>query len=341
MKLSSFDYTYPKELIAQKPPADRDQSRMMIVDRKNESWIHSTVLNLPDFLSVGDVIVLNDTKVIPARLLGKRNTGGSVSVLLIEKLSNPKLWKAILTRANRIKTGDEIFFSNNFSAKIFEHNKDSVVLEFNKNDIQSDLEKLGLTPLPPYIRASKEPTLQDKERYQTIYAKNLGSSAAPTAGLHFTKKLLDEIERRGVKIVHITLHVGLDTFSPVRVDDIKDHRMHGERIVISDETANIINTAKSSGNKILAVGTTTVRAVESASKNGDCESIDMTTDLFIKPGYKFKIVDAMLTNFHQPRSTLLMMVSAFAGRDLILKCYAEAISQKYRLFSYGDCMLIV
>jgi len=375
MKLSDFDYKFPKELIAQRPLKDRDASRMMVVDRSAKSSAHSKVSELPGYLQRGDLVIFNDSKVIPARLFGKRG-GQDLELLVVEPAPEGKnLWRCLTKKAKRIRPGEKIFFGMQTTAVAKGRDDIYLLVEFKSNSLELAIEHHGVPPLPPYIEREglESYTAEDRERYQTIYAKKSGSAAAPTAGLHFSDALIKTLEDAGIFIEHITLHVGIDTFTPVRVDDLSEHRMHGERVKFSKKTAEAIARAKSEGRRIIAVGTTTVRALESAAlpigavtsresrvacnlsrETRDARRItqgagsgeliahgEWTTDLFIKPNFKFKIVDAMLTNFHLPKSTLLMMVAAFAGREFILSCYEEAIREKYRLFSYGDCMLIL
>lgn len=348
MKLSDFNYEHPKELIAQHPLAERDASRMMVVSRASQSWQHSNIKELPNFLKAGDLLVLNDSRVIPARIFGKRGTGENLEVLVIEKYHRVEnTWRCLLKKAKRIRAGEKFFFGMQSTAKAIGRDGTFLLLEFKGKSLELAIKHHGVPPLPPYIEREGFDAYsnEDRERYQTVYAKKLGSSAAPTAGLHLSDKLLGQIENSGIEIVHVTLHVGIDTFAPVRADTIAEHKMHGEHVEIPEETAKKIGIAKKEGRRVVAVGTTTTRVLESAAQNEysefDLRRGEWTTELFITPGYKFKVVDAMLTNFHQPRSTLLMMVSAFASREFILKCYEEAIKERYRLFSFGDCMLIL
>lgn len=338
MKLTDFDYQYPEELVAQHPLERRDASKMMVLDRARGTNHHSNISKLPDFLKEGDLLVVNNSKVFPARLFGEKPTGGKVEVLLLESKDAEKAtWSCITTKTARLKDGVELKFSDDLTGRIVEKG----LIRFS-GDLDKIL-KVGIPPLPPYIKREQlDPSREeDIRRYQTVYASNTGSAAAPTAGLHFTDKLLAAIKDRGVDIAHVTLHVGLDTFSPVRVDTIEDHEIHGEHFSITASTADAINRAKKDGRRVIAVGTTSVRTLESATIDGEIRTLDGYSKLFIYPGYHFQVVDAMLTNFHQPCSTLIMLVSAFAGRERIMDAYREAIEKKYRLFSYGDCMLIV
>lgn len=371
MRISDFDYKYPEELVAQRPPAKRDSSRMLVVNRWTRSSIDSSVTKLPSFLNNGDLIVVNDTKVFPARLIGEKASGGEAEILLLEKAGRDELWTAIATRQKRLKPGTKIKFDERLTGEIIENRGKGIVIQFYTSATHKNVEEIiwqiGLPPLPPYIirKERKDYTKEDRDRYQTIYAKNIGSSAAPTAGLHLTEEIISECKKKGVRFAPLTLHIGLDTFAPIRTDNIEKHKMHGEKYSIPDKTINEIMRAKKHGGRVVAIGTTTVRALESAFGHNDAAAgpfvshngayrwphlQDKTqtaiynlrsTNLFIYPGYKFKVVDAMLTNFHQPKSTLLMLVSAFAGTEFILQMYEEAIKKRYKLFSYGDCMLIL
>jgi S-adenosylmethionine:tRNA ribosyltransferase-isomerase len=308
---------------------------MMVVRRGGKGFDDTHVKALPEHLLPGDVLVINDTRVFPARLIGRKENGAKAEVLLLEEMGDG-LWRAVCTRMKRLRRGTALCFGEGLQAEVVGKNPEDIILRFNAEaGTREIIEKAGLPPLPPYIKRKEGACAdEDRERYQTVYAKNDGSAAAPTAGLHLSRELLDECLRKGVSVVPVTLHVGLDTFSPVRAENILEHRMHGERYFISDGTRRVITAAKREGRRVIAVGTTSVRALESSGEGG-------VTDLFITPGHKFRIVDALLTNFHQPRSTLLILVSAFAGRELVLQMYDEAIKRRYRLFSYGDCMLIV
>lgn len=344
MKLSDFDYNYPEELVAQQPLASRDASRMMVVDRKTNTIRHSRVAELDTVLREGDLLVVNDSRVIPARLFGQRKNGEKIELLIIEASAKQSyVWRCLLKRARRMRSGDQFFFGMHAKAKVVGRDDSFLLVEFKNNALDLAMKYHGVPPLPPYIKREgiKSYTKEDRDRYQTVYAHKPGSAAAPTAGLHLSHDLMCKLQKRGILIEKITLHVGIDTFMPVRESEVSRHRMHGERIEISRESADAINSAKKDGRRIVAVGTTTVRALESATQNDTVKHGSCITDLYILPGYKFQTVDVLLTNFHQPRSTLLMMVSAFAGREFIIKCYNEAIQEKYRLFSYGDCMLIV
>lgn len=341
MLTNDFDYILPKELIAQLPLDQRDQSRLMVVDRKQQSLEHKNFFQIKKYFNPGDVLVLNNTRVMPARLFGvKGDTGAKVEVLLLHRLGINQ-FEVLVKPGKRVKLGAELIFgSGELRAKVQDYTEyGGRILELvYSGTLEIVLEKLGHTPLPPYITAQ----LQDKERYQTVYNKHMGSAAAPTAGLHFTKNLLAEIEAKGVKIVELLLHVGLGTFRPVEVETIEEHKMHSEYFKLDGDTAEIINTAKRHGGKIIGVGTTSVRVLETiAQKNGELSAMEGWSDVFIYPGFQFKVISGMVTNFHLPKSTLLMLVSAFAGTEFIIKAYQEAIEKKYRFFSFGDAMLIL
>jgi len=345
MLLNDFDFSLPEELIAQVPAAKRDGSRLMCLDRASGAI---EVCSFPDILAcfqLGDVLVLNDTKVIPARLLVNKLTGGKVEVLLVRPHSGAEgeeEWLCLTKSTRSLKEGTIVQFSPGFRAEIlapveapyrlvrFEHSGDFMEL----------VEEHGHLPLPPYIR--REDDVSDRSRYQTVFAREKGAVAAPTAGLHFTEDILQALRDKGVEILNLTLHVGLGTFLPVRVEDIKTHRMHSECYSIPQQTADAVNRARAEGRRIFALGTTSTRALETAATaNGELKAGRGDSEIFIYPGYRFKIVDALVTNFHLPKSTLLMLVSAFAGRDFILEAYRRAVDERFRFFSYGDCMLIV
>ncbi len=348
--LSDYHYELPEELIAQRPSEQRDRSRLLVLDRRTGAVRHSVFSDLPGHLSAGDVLVLNDTKVIPARLYGRKATGGRVEVLLIDFAggrSEPGRFVAqCLVRASKSpRIGSRIEFDKQMNARVVDGSGGVYRLVFRfEGRFEDRLHELGTTPLPPYIRrpASGGETVDDRKRYQTVYATRNGAVAAPTAGLHFTDELLARIESAGVQIVRLTLHVGYGTFLPVRVSDIRQHRMHAERYALSREAADTICRAAGQGKRVVAVGTTCVRTLEHAAReHGRPIASTGESDLFIYPGYRFRVVDAMVTNFHLPRSTLLMLVSAFAGRESILDAYHQAIQQRYRFYSYGDAMLIL
>ena len=340
MKTDDFDYYLPEELIAQTPLEKRDNSKLMILDRKNGEIKHEVFHNIINYLNKGDVLVLNDTKVMPARLIGeKEDTKAVIEVLLLKNIKD-NTWEVLVKPAKRIKVGTVVTFGNGelkaTCNKIGEEGIREVTFSYN-GIFYEILDKLGVMPLPPYIKEK----LQDKNRYQTVYAKNIGSSAAPTAGLHFTKELLKEIENKGIKICYITLHVGLGTFRPVNVEDVTKHKMHSEFYQMSEEVANTLNKAKENKQRIIAVGTTSTRTLETImTKYGKFVKTSGWTDIFIYPGYNFKAIDAQITNFHLPKSTLIMLVSAFSTKEIILKAYEEAVKNKYRFFSFGDSMFI-
>ena len=343
MRLSNFDYNLPKDLIAQFPCKKRDQSRLLILDRKRRKLDNKKFYNIVDYLDPGDLLVLNNTKVILARLFGyRKNTGGRIEVLLLEKINN-RHFRALIKPLRRLRVDEDIVINNNgLSFKLIDFNKR--IIEFNKTGVLDKLSRIGHVPLPQYIK--REDFLLDRTRYQTVYAKKKGAIAAPTAGLHFTKSLLRKIKNKGVNIAFITLHVGYGTFAPIKKEDISDHRMQEEYFEISLETIKLIKETKNNSDKILAVGTTTCRALEaSKDKIMDQEiikdAIKGHTDLFIFPPFKFHIVDSLITNFHLPKSTLYILVAAFAGLSNIKKAYQLAIESKYRFYSYGDAMLIL
>ncbi len=345
MRVSDFDYDLPAELIAQHPLSERDASRMLIVDRATQTWRDSTFASLPDCLRPNDVLVLNNTRVFPARLLGERApSGGAVELLLLRELQ-PNLWSALARPARRLRTGTQITFCERaLRAEVIESLADGVrVLRFeSEKPLNVVIDEIGRTPLPPYIKREGEQSSADGERYQTVYSKERGAIAAPTAGLHFTPRVLQAIEARGVRLAEITLHVGYGTFEPVRAKVISEHRVAPEWFSIDDEAARVMNRAPVSGGRIIAIGTTTARALESSVRaEGQIEARSGFADLTIIPGYRFRAVDALLTNFHLPRSSLLMLVSAFAGRGSIIAAYEYAVRQRYRFYSFGDCMLIL
>ena len=340
MKTDDFDYYLPEELIAQTPLKKRDSSRMLVLDKQNGNIFHKTFSDIIDYLNPGDTLVLNDTKVIPARIIGVKEETGAVIELLLLKNIDDNNWECLTRPAKRVKVGTVISFGDGMlkatcssvgeeGIRVFSLSYDGILYEI--------LDKLGTMPLPPYIHEK----LEDQSRYHTVYAKNIGSAAAPTAGLHFTKELLNDIKNKNVNIAYLTLHVGLGTFRPVNVEDVTKHKMHTEYYSISKETCDIINKTKESGNKIVVVGTTSVRVLETVmNRFGELKECSGVTDIFIYPGYKFKIVDNLITNFHLPKSTLVMLVSALAGKDNIMKAYHEAVLNKYRFFSFGDAMFI-
>ena len=339
MKLSEFDYTLPKELIAQYPLRERQKARLMVLDRETGAISDEVFENIIDYFKEGDALVLNDTKVIPARLFGKRKTGGKVEVFLLEK-KNP-VSEVLVRPSGRLKKGEEVILESGDRIEVLDRGDIGRFVKFNR-PLDEILKRCGHTPLPPYLKRADEPS--DKEDYQTIYARGEGATASPTAGLHFTRDLLKQIEDKGVKICCVTLHTSYGTFAPVKVDNVENHRMHAEYFNMPAETARIVSEAKKSGNRIFAVGTTTTRVLEHCFHSYDLRpttyDLNGYTDLYIYPSYEFKVVDCLITNFHLPKSTLLLLVSAFAGRDFIFKAYNHAIEKEYRFYSYGDAMLI-
>jgi S-adenosylmethionine:tRNA ribosyltransferase-isomerase len=341
MRLKDFSYDLPEHLIAQDPLEKRDMSRLLVLNRNEDSFEHKRFIDITDYLEPGDCLVLNNTRVIPARLLGeKEKTGGKIEFVLLKRLE-ANVWEVILKPGKIAKPGARFVFGNGLlKAEILKiaEGGNRIVKFFYEGVFEEVLDRVGIMPLPPYIRTS----LKDKERYQTIYSKINGSAAAPTAGLHFTRQVFDLLRHKGIDIVELTLHVGLGTFRPVKTENILEHHMHKEAYSISPEACNKINSAREAGKRIIAVGTTSVRVLETASDDtGKILPGEGETDIFIYPGYKFKMVDALITNFHLPESTLIMLVSAFAGREKIMKAYKEAINQQYRFFSFGDAMLIL
>ena len=340
MNIIDFDYYLPEELIAQTPLKNRDESRLLVLDRNSGKIEHKKFKDIIDYLHSGDLLVLNDTKVIPARLIGEKETTHAVIELLLLKNIEGDIWECLARPQKRLKAKTKVFFGDGkLTAVVEEVLEDGIchVRLIYSGILMNILDELGTMPLPPYIKEK----LDDKSRYQTVYAKNIGSAAAPTAGLHFTKELLDKIKDKGIKILYVTLHVGLGTFRPVEVDNIKDHHMHSEYYKLSEETANELNKAKKEHKKIIAVGTTTTRVLETeAHKYNKFVKCFGNTDIFIYPGYEFKAIDALITNFHLPKSTLIMLVSALAGRENILNAYNTAVKEKYRFFSFGDAMFI-
>jgi S-adenosylmethionine:tRNA ribosyltransferase-isomerase len=339
VRTADFDYELPPELIAQHPPERRDAARMLVLDPRSREVTHGTVVELPQYLEPGDLLVFNDSRVLPARLIGRRADGGEAEVLLLRPLDEDRhRWEALIRPGRRLDPGSRVQFEGSaMVVAIEERNDETATVRLNGvADPVAEVRRIGQMPTPPYIKER----LDDRERYQTIYAREEGSAAAPTAGLHFTPELLTAVRERGVGIAFVTLHVGLDTFRPVRVEDPAEHRIHREWYRIDEISAGAVNETRRLGKRVVAVGTTSVRALESAAIDGGVAAGEGWTALFITPGYRFRVVDAMLTNFHLPKSTLLMLVSAFAGRERILAAYAEAIKQHYRFYSFGDCMLI-
>lgn len=341
MKLQDYDYYLPEELIAQEPLLNRDMSRLMVLHRENGRIENKVFHDIIDYLNPGDCLVLNNTRVIPARLFGSKDgTGGKIEVLLLKRIQKDR-WEVLVKPGKKAKDGTKIVFGDGLlSALVLSHTPEGGrIIEFTYEGIFEEiLDRLGEMPLPHYIKKK----LEDKERYQTVYSKVEGSAAAPTAGLHFTGELLKSISEKGVNIAYVTLHVGLGTFRPVKVENIEEHHMHSEFYTIDEAAAEIINNSKKNGGRIISVGTTSTRTLETASsENGDIKSQSGWTNIFIYPGYKFKAVDCLITNFHLPKSSLLMLVSALAGRENILNAYSLAVEEKYRFFSFGDAMFIV
>lgn len=338
-KTSDFYYNLPEELIAQTPLQQRDSSRLMVLDRQTGEVTHKHFYDILDYLQPGDCLVMNDSRVLPARLLGHRPTGGAVEVLLLRDLGD-KCWECLCKPGRKMQPGSEVIFGDGeLTATVREVREDgNRVVEFHYEGIFLEvLERLGKMPLPPYIKEE----LQDQERYQTVYSREVGSAAAPTAGLHFTQELLEKIRQKGVKEAFVTLHVGLGTFRPVKAEQITDHHMHAELCMISQETADILNETRRCGGRIICVGTTSCRTLESlVQEDGSFAASSKWTEIFIYPGYTFKAMDGLITNFHLPESTLVMLVSAFAGREHVLAAYEEAVREKYRFFSFGDAMFI-
>lgn len=340
MDVKDFYYDLPEELIAQDPLEDRSSSRLLVLGKEDGSIRHEIFRNITQYLNAGDCLVINNTKVIPARLFGEREgTGATIEILLLKRKEND-IWETLVKPGKKAKPGTKIIFGGGLlTGEVVDVVEDgNRLIQFSYEGIFEEiLDQLGQMPLPPYITH----TLQDKNRYQTVYAKYDGSSAAPTAGLHFTPELLDEIRAMGVKIAEVTLHVGLGTFRPVKVEHVQDHHMHSEYYEVTAEAAALINETKQAGGRVIAVGTTSCRTLESAAEeDGYLTAKSGWTDIFIYPGYKFKVIDALITNFHLPESTLVMLVSALAGRDHIMNAYAEAVKERYRFFSFGDAMFI-
>lgn len=340
MKTSDFYYDLPEELIAQEPLQERDKSRLMVLDKKTGSIDHKQFFNIEEMINPGDALILNDTRVLPARLYGvKEGTGGAIEFLLLNKHSLDT-WEVILKPGRRAKPGARFVFGDGkLKAEILDViNEGNRLVKFEYDGVfENVLDELGEMPLPPYITKK----LEDKDRYQTVFAKHNGSAAAPTAGLHFTPELLERLKAKGVKIGYVTLHVGLGTFRPVKADEISEHKMHSEFYVLPEETAELINETKANGGRIISVGTTATRTLETAGQNGmPLSASSGWTDIFIYPGKTFNVIDALITNFHLPESTLIMLVSALAGRENVLNAYKEAVKEKYRFFSFGDAMFI-
>ncbi|MEO5859528.1 MAG: tRNA preQ1(34) S-adenosylmethionine ribosyltransferase-isomerase QueA [Pyrinomonadaceae bacterium] len=342
MHLSELDFDLPAELIATQPLEGRDGSRLLRIDRSSVKYSDSGFSDLPELLRTDDVLVLNNTKVFPARLLGKSETGASVEIFLIHELADTG-WQALAKPARRLPPGKSIIFGPGLSGRILERNVDGqVVISFRSDlPIKEAIEQYGRTPLPPYIKRDRASIDTDRERYQTVYASHSGAIAAPTAGLHFTPQVLGRLKQRGVEIVEVTLHVGYGTFEPVKVEDLRQHRVQPERYTLSEEAAESLDRAKKEGRRIIAVGTTTTRTLETVlGRFGEFKASSGSADLTILPGYRFAAIDGLLTNFHLPKSSLLALVSTFGGHELIMKAYHHAVAAQYRFYSYGDCMLI-
>jgi S-adenosylmethionine:tRNA ribosyltransferase-isomerase len=349
MHIKEFDYDLPPELIAQYPVEKRDHSRLMVLHRKSKAIEHRSFFHITDYLNKGDVLVLNDARVIPARLTGRKQSGGTTEVLLLKHLANgsprESTWHCLINASKRPKIHSKIFFNQSLTAEVMEEGEEGFTLTFTgEGNVEDVLERIGITPLPPYIKRcnGSEDGLSDRDRYQTVFARSKGAVAAPTAGLHFTSELLDRIAQKGVQVVFLTLQVGWGTFQPVRVERIEEHRMYAEDYAVDSSAAEILNDARRRGGRIISVGTTTTRLLESVvSADGTVKPGRGSTDLFIYPGYSFKAIDCLITNFHVPQSTLVMLVAAFAGRECILNAYHEAIQEGYRFYSYGDAMMIM
>ena len=339
MKTHDFWYDLPEELIAQTPLQQRDASKLLVMDRTSGEISHKNFYDIIDYLRPGDCLVMNDSRVLPARLLGHRPTGGAAELLLLRDLGDHR-WECLAKPGRKLTVGQTVIFGDNdLTASIVDVREDgNRVVEFHYDGIFLEvLERLGRMPLPPYIKAE----LQDQGRYQTVYSREVGSAAAPTAGLHFTNELLDKIRQKGIRTAFVTLHVGLGTFRPVKTENISDHHMHSELCMINQDAAEILNETKKNGGRIICVGTTSCRTLESlADENGRFIASSKWTDIFIYPGYRFKAMDGLITNFHLPESTLVMLVSAFAGRENVLNAYKNAVNEKYRFFSFGDAMFI-
>lgn len=340
MRTEDFDFDLPEELIAQHPLEQRDHSRLLVLDKTSGAIYHRRFDDILEYLRPGDVLVVNNTRVIPARLFGMKMGGTAhIEVLLLKPVENqPDCWEVLVRPGNRVKKGAQVEFGQGrMLGTIIEETDSGRIMQFQYEGIFNEvLDELGTMPLPPYIKEK----LEDQERYQTVYAKERGSAAAPTAGLHFTKELLEQVQAKGVELVEVLLHVGLGTFRPVQVDDILDHKMHSEYYRITSEAADTINKALDEGRRVIAVGTTSTRTLESAAHNGRVVAGEGETNIFIYPGYQFQILSGLITNFHLPKSTLVMLVSALAGREHVLHAYAEAVKKQYRFFSFGDAMFI-
>jgi len=338
MQVRDFDYVLPEELIAKQPPEERDSSRLLCLSGAGGTLTDRHIRNLPDLIQAGDVWVLNDTKVIPARLVGRKDSGGKAEVLLLEPAGSADVWHAWGKANKPLKPGAIITFSDSFSAEVLARRGKNIEVRLIADDVPSAIETYGHMPLPPYI--NRPDTESDKARYQTVFARHAGAVAAPTAGLHLTAELMAAMQAAGATFAHITLHVGPGTFQPVQVENLGEHVMHEEAYVVPEETAAIVNRARAAGRRVIAVGTTSLRTLEAAGQGGDLKAGAGRTSIFISPGYRFQMADALLTNFHLPRSTLIMLVAALAGRDRILSAYEHAKANGYRFYSYGDAMFV-
>ena len=340
MKVSDFNYELPEELIAQHPYDKRDEARLMVLDRKNNKIENKIFKDVIDYLNPGDCLVINNTKVLPARLYGKKDTGANVEFLLLKRIEGDT-WESMVRPGNKLKPGSKVEFGNGLlKAEVLEvlpGGNRKVKFEY-KGIFNEILDQIGLMPLPPYITEK----LKENDKYQTVYAKYEGSSAAPTAGLHFTEELLEKIKEKGIEVANVTLHVGIGTFRPVKVENVEEHEMHSEHYYIKQEDVDQINNAKKNGKRVIAVGTTSCRVLESvADENGMMREVEGDTSIFIYPGYKFKCIDSLITNFHLPESTLIMLVSSLAGKDFVMEAYKKAVEDKYLFFSFGDAMIIL
>ena len=340
MKVADFNYELPEHLIAQHPYDKRDEARLMVLDKTNKTIEHKVFKDVIDYLNPGDCLVINNTKVIPARLYGKKDTGANVEFLLLKRIEGDT-WEAMVRPGSKLKSGAKVIFGEGLLKatvlEVLENGNRKVEFEY-KGIFNEILDQIGLMPLPPYIT---EATREDNAKYQTVYAKYDGSAAAPTAGLHFTEELLNKIKGKGIEIANVTLHVGIGTFRPVKVENVEEHEMHSEHYYIKQEDVDKINNAKKNGKRVIAVGTTSCRVLESvADENGMMKEVEGDTSIFIYPGYKFKCIDALITNFHLPESTLIMLVSTLAGKDFIMNAYNEAVKEEYKFFSFGDAMII-
>ena len=341
MKVSDFNYELPEHLIAQHPYDKRDEARLMVLDKENQKIEHKVFKDVIDYLNPGDCLVINNTKVIPARLYGKKDTGANVEFLLLKRIEGDT-WEAMVRPGNKLRPGATVLFGDGLLKaevlEVLEGGNRKVKFEY-KGIFNEILDQIGLMPLPPYIT---EATREDNKKYQTVYAKYDGSAAAPTAGLHFTEELLEKIKAKGIEVANVTLHVGIGTFRPVKVENVEEHEMHSEHYYIKQEDVDKINNAKKYGNRVISVGTTSCRVLDSvADENGMMREVEGDTSIFIYPGYKFKCIDSLITNFHLPESTLIMLVSTLAGRDFIMNAYEEAVKEEYKFFSFGDAMIIL